>query len=106
MKQFYSVSAWRVFKRKLKAQFRHVTEADLLDIESSAKAMGSEKVTVLERLQRLAGRPAFEIARLAEEAAEESRRRARSFMVGSKENLLGPIWLGRATEEQPRATAA
>jgi hypothetical protein len=106
MKQFYSVSAWRVFKRKLKERFQHLTDDDLVDIEAGAEVGGDKRITMLERLQRLAGRPAFEIARLAEEAAEESRRGARSLTSPAKENLLGPIWLGGATSDHTRATAA
>jgi hypothetical protein len=65
-----------------------------------------ERRTILERLQRLLGRPAFEIARLAEEAAEESTPCFGPRVVSAKEKLLGPIWLGFDASGRARTSAA
>ena len=105
MKQFYSASAWSVFKRKLKQRFHHLTDADLVGIEAE-EGIGCERSTMLERLQRLAGRSALEIARLAEEAAEESSPHSRRLMISAKEKLLGPIWLGGTTPDRTGTSAA
>jgi len=105
MKQLYSASAWSVFKRKLKQRFHHLTDADLVGIEAE-EGIGREPATILERLQRLAGRSAFEIARVAEEAAEESCPRSQRLKISAKEKLLGPIWLGGTTPDRTSTSAA
>jgi len=84
MKRFHPVSAWTVFKRKLKERFQHVSDDDLKGLEQESDRERG-KMTTLERLQRIVGRPAFEIASLAAEAAEEIHPRGFSGSAGNEE---------------------
>ena len=69
MKRASRVSAWKVFKRKLKKRYQHLTKADLADIQKQ-KNSGQW----LERTQRRVGGSPFEIALLVEEAASIEKR--------------------------------
>jgi hypothetical protein len=65
MKRISLTPAWSVFKRKLKEKYEHLTDDDLM-------AMELNRAEWLEQLQRVVGRSTFEIAHLAEEAANEA----------------------------------
>jgi hypothetical protein len=85
MNQLSSAPAWPVFKRKLKQHYQHLTDADLTAIESDDNGW-------LEKLQRVVGRSALEIARLADEAAEEWAAAG-----------LNPVWLAFVRSEEWRS---
>ena len=60
-----SSPAWSILRQKLKVRYKHLTDADLKDIQSDWRS-----AQWLETLQRRAGGTPFEIALLVEESTE------------------------------------
>ena len=66
MNHLCSAPAWNVFRKKLKAQYLHLMDADLAAVEP-------DQTEIFQQLQRVAGCSCIELARLADEVTEASR---------------------------------